>query len=178
MTCRMRYSVVAVCLLAGAAFVALWAANSPDAQSLPKGTTADFVLIEKQAHRMTLFTGGSKIRSYRISLGRGGLARKQKEGDLLVPEGSYNIEARNPSSTYHLSLKISYPDAADQARASARGESAGSNIMIHGIRNGLGWLGRIHRLADWTAGCIAVTNWEIEEIWRVVPDGAAIEIRP
>lgn len=127
---------------------------------------------------MTLFSGGTEIRSYRVSLSRGGLAPKQREGDLLVPEGKYRIEAHNPASAYHLSLKISYPDAKDRAAAHARWESAGSNIMIHGIRNGFGWFGRAHLLVDLTAGCIAVTNGEMREVWRVVPDGTAVEIRP
>lgn len=169
---------VAASVIAVACLVLLWSVNRSTIPPLPDGTTADFILIEKSAHRMTLFSDGKEIRSYRVSLGRGGLAPKRREGDLLVPEGRYQIEARNSASAYHLSLKISYPDAADRAAAAARGERAGSNIMIHGIRNGLGWLGRTHLLADWTAGCVAVTNPEMQEVWRVVPDGTAVEIRP
>lgn len=178
MTHRARNIVVAACALTIVFLVLLWAVNRPVAQPLQDGITADFILIEKAAHRMTLFAGGNEIRHYRVSLGRGGLAPKRREGDLLVPEEKYSIESRNLASAYHLSLKIAYPDAADRAAAAARGESAGSNIMIHGIRNGLGWLGRAHLLADWTAGCIAVTNPEMQEIWRVVQDGTAVEIRP
>ncbi|MEQ8267831.1 MAG: L,D-transpeptidase family protein [Parvibaculum sp.] len=170
--------MVATGILAIVFLVLLWAVNRPVSPPLPDGITADYILIEKAARRMTIFADGKEIRSYRVSLGRGGLAPKQREGDLLVPEGRYRVEARNPASTYHLSLKISYPDAADRAAAATRGESAGSNIMIHGIRNGLGWLGRAHLLADWTAGCIALTNGEMQEVWRIVPDGAAVEIRP
>jgi len=169
---------VAASALAIACLVLLWTVNRSTIPPLPDGTTADFILIEKSAHRMTLFSDGMEIRSYRVSLGRGGLAPKRREGDLLVPEGKYRIEARNPASAYHLSLKISYPDAKYRAAAHARGESAGSNIMIHGIRNGFGWFGRAHLLVDWTAGCIAVTNGEMREVWRVVPDGTAVEIRP
>lgn len=178
MTNRTRNLAVAAGAFAIVALALLWTVNRPVTPPLPAGERADFIVIEKAAHRMTLFAEGKEIRSYRVSLGRGGLAPKQREGDLLVPEGRYSIEARNPTSAYHLSLKISYPDATDRAAAAARGESAGSNIMIHGIRNGLGWLGRAHLLADWTAGCIAVTNSEMEELWRVVPDGTAVEIRP
>jgi len=178
MTHRARSIAVAASALATVLLILLWAVNRPIALPLQDGVTADFILVEKAAHRMTLFADGHEIRSYRVSLGRGGLATKQREGDLLVPEGQYRIETRNPASAYHLSLKISYPDAADRASAVARGESAGSNIMIHGIRNGLGWLGRAHLLVDWTAGCIAVTNPEMKEVWRVVPDGTAVEIRP
>lgn len=178
MTKRARNIAVVRSVVVAAILAVLWAVNRPVDPPLADGTTADFILVEKSAHRMTLYAGGQEIRSYRVSFGRGGPAPKQREGDRLVPEGRYHIDARNPASAYHLSLKISYPDAADQAAAATRSESAGSNIMIHGIRNGLGWLGRAHLLVDWTAGCIAVTNSEMEEIWRVVPDGAAIEIRP
>ncbi|HEX8394201.1 MAG TPA: L,D-transpeptidase family protein, partial [Longimicrobium sp.] len=78
----------------------------------------------------------------------------------------------------HLALHVSYPAAADVAAARARGVSPGGQIMVHGIRNGAGWIGRLHRLADWTDGCIAVTNREMDEIWRAVPVGTPIEIRP
>lgn len=178
MTKRARNIAVVGGVVVAAVLALLWAVNRPVDPPLADGTTADFILVEKSAHRMTLYANGQEIRSYRVSLGRGGPAPKQQEGDQLVPEGRYHIDARNPASAYHLSLKISYPDAADQAAAATRGESAGSNIMIHGLRNGLGWLGRAHLLVDWTAGCIAVTNGEMEEIWRVVPEGTPIEIRP
>lgn len=178
MTKRTRNIVIAGSVVIAAILVLLWAVNRPVDPPLADGITADFILVEKSAHRMTLYADGQEIRSYRVSLGRGGPAPKQREGDRLVPEGRYHIDARNPASAYHLSLKISYPDAADQAAAAARSESAGSNIMIHGIRNGLGWLGRAHLLVNWTAGCVAVTNSEMEEIWRVVPNGTPIEIRP
>ena len=101
-----------------------------------------------------------------------------KEGDNRVPEGRYRIEGRNAQSAFYLSLHISYPDAADASRAHSRGDAPGGDIMIHGIRNGLGWVGRFHRWIDWTAGCIAVTDGEIKEIWTAVPDGAAVEIKP
>lgn len=88
------------------------------------------------------------------------------------------LDYRNARSSFHRSLHVSYPDSADVARARAAGVDPGGMIMVHGIRNGLGWLGRLHRALDWTDGCIAVTNREIEEIWRAVPDGTPIEIRP
>lgn len=146
--------------------------------ALPAGMTADRIIVEKSRHRLTLYKDGALIRTYEVSLGRGGLAPKSREGDNLTPDGLYWINGRNPHSAYHLSLRISYPDAGDMEAARARGEPPGSDIMIHGIRNGMGWLGAIHRSLDWTAGCIAVTNREIEEIWRAVPDGTPIEITP
>ncbi len=90
----------------------------------------------------------------------------------------YSVDWRNPKSAFHLSLHISYPNSEDTLRAEGFGLPPGGDIMIHGIRNGWGWLGRLHRLADWTQGCIAVTNREIEEIWKLVPDGAVVEILP
>jgi murein L,D-transpeptidase YafK len=103
---------------------------------------------------------------------------KVREGDNRTPEGRYIIDSRNAQSTFHRALHVSYPSAADRARACAEGYKPGGDIMIHGMRNGFGWLGRAHRLFDWTRGCIAVTNDEIDEIWRVVPDGTPIKIQP
>jgi len=97
---------------------------------------------------------------------------------MKTPEGVYKIDNRNAQSSFHLALHISYPSNDDNARAAERGVSAGFDIMIHGIRNGLGWMGAFHRRKDWTAGCIALNNEEIEELWRVTPDGTTIEIRP
>lgn len=97
---------------------------------------------------------------------------------MKTPEGLYAIDSRNPHSDYHLALHISYPKPDDVARAAARGVSAGSDIMIHGLPNGQGWIGNLHQRKDWTLGCIAVTDEEIEELWRITPDGTPIEIRP
>ncbi len=97
---------------------------------------------------------------------------------MRTPEGIYKIDSRNAQSSFHLALHISYPSADDSARAAERGVPAGFDIMIHGTRNGLGWMGAFHRWKDWTAGCIALTDKEIEELWRVTPDGTTIEIRP
>ena len=144
---------------------------------LPADAKADAVLIDKTSHSLTLFSGGQALRTYAVSLGRGGSEAKTREGDNRTPEGNYRIDGRNPRSAFHLSLHISYPDARDVAAAAARGEKPGSDIMIHGIRNGLGWIGTFHRWVDWTAGCVAITNAEMEEIWRVVPDGTPVEIR-
>lgn len=138
----------------------------------------DAIIIEKAAHRMTLLSKGAVVASYEVALGRGGLGRKSKEGDNLTPEGKYVITGRNKNSAYHLSLRISYPSQDDIAKAKARGVAPGGDIMIHGIWNGLGWMGALHRKMDWTAGCIAVTNDEIEEIWKQVPDGTPVEIKP
>jgi murein L,D-transpeptidase YafK len=146
--------------------------------SLPVGTTIDHILVEKSARRLSIFQKANQIKSYRIALGRNPLGTKQEEGDMKTPEGIYKIDGRNPQSSFHLALHISYPSDEDGKRAAACGVPAGFDIMIHGIQNGRGWIGAFHRWNDWTAGCIAVTDEEIEELWRVTPDGTTIEIRP
>jgi murein L,D-transpeptidase YafK len=142
------------------------------------GTTVDRIVVEKSTRRLSLFRDGNEIKMYRVALGRNPLGAKQQEGDAKTPEGIYKIDGRNPQSRFHLALHISYPSDEDKNRAAARGVSAGFDIMIHGIQNGRGWIGAFHRWKDWTAGCIAVTDEEIEELWRVTPDGTTIEIRP
>jgi murein L,D-transpeptidase YafK len=144
---------------------------------LPDQVLADSIVVEKSKHSMSLFKNGELLRSYRVALGRGGPEPKSQEGDARTPQGAYLIDSRNPRSGFHRALHVSYPSAADVAAARARGVSAGSDVMIHGIKNGLGWLGRLHRMVDWTAGCIAVTNREMDEVWRVVPDGTPVVIR-
>ena len=146
--------------------------------SLPVGTRIDRILVEKSARRLSIFQKANQIKSYRIALGRKPLGAKQEEGDMKTPEGIYKIDGRNPQSSFHLALHISYPSDEDDKRAAARGVPPGFDIMIHGIQNGRGWIGAFHRWNDWTAGCIAVTDEEIEELWRVTPDGTTIEIRP
>ena len=145
---------------------------------LPAGTTIDRIVVEKSARRLSIFRDGNQIKIYRIALGRNPLGPKREEGDMKTPEGIYRIDGRNPQSSFHLALHISFPSDEDDKRATARGVLAGYDIMIHGIQNGRGWIGAFHRWNDWTAGCIAVTDEEIEELWRVTPDGTTIEIRP
>ncbi|MFO1423738.1 MAG: L,D-transpeptidase family protein [Candidatus Competibacteraceae bacterium] len=136
------------------------------------------ILVEKKARRLTLFRDNKPVKTYAIALGRQPEGHKQFEGDNKTPEGRYVIDSRKMNSSFHRALHISYPSPKDAAFAAGQKKSAGGNIMIHGLPNGMGALGPLHRLRDWTAGCIAVTNAEIEEIWRVVPDGTPIEIRP
>ena len=144
---------------------------------LPSNITADHVLVEKAARRLTLLRGDTPLKVYRIALGRAPVGPKEEEGDQRTPEGIYLIDSHKEDSDFHRALHVSYPEQRDIDQAAARGVSAGCDIMIHGIRNGLGWIGAFHRRTDWTAGCIAVTDFEIEEIWRAAPDGTPIEIR-
>jgi len=150
----------------------------PKRDPLPPEALADYVLVNKDAHTLTLFQRRQTLRIYRVALGRGGSGQKQRAGDNKVPEGMYRISGRNRNSAFHRALRISYPSPEQVIEARQRGVAPGGDIMIHGIRNGLGWLGILQRYVDWTKGCIAVTDPEIEEIWRVVPDGTVVEIRP
>lgn len=145
--------------------------------ALQKGTV-DRILIEKGARRLTLISQGEPLKSYRIALGGNPVGPKERQGDNKTPEGIYSIEGRNRDSKYHLSLRISYPNEKDRARAKELGVPPGGDIMIHGIKNEMSWVGEAHAGIDWTKGCVAVTDEEIEEIARVAPDGTAVEIRP
>jgi L,D-peptidoglycan transpeptidase YkuD (ErfK/YbiS/YcfS/YnhG family) len=139
---------------------------------------ADKVLIEKKARRLTLLSKGEVIKTYKIALGGNPVGPKVRQGDNKTPEGVYIIDSRNSNSEYHLSLHISYPNEIDKKRAKELGVSPGGNIMIHGIKNGLGWVGASHAALDWTEGCIAVTDEEMEEIYRLVPNGTVVVIMP
>ncbi|MEN6475000.1 MAG: L,D-transpeptidase family protein [Syntrophaceae bacterium] len=139
---------------------------------------ADKILIEKKERRMTLISKGKVLKTYKIALGGNPNGPKERQGDNKTPEGVYIIDSKNVGSRYHLSLHISYPNETDKKRAKELGVSPGGNIMIHGIKNGYSWVGDLHTGFDWTNGCIAVTDQEIEEIDRLVPNGTIVEIRP
>ena len=139
---------------------------------------ADSVVVEKSKHRLALYMQGALVRSYLVALGQQPVGDKVRIGDMRTPEGMFRIEARNPASRYHRALRISYPDAAHRAKARALGVSPGGDIMIHGLPARQAWVGASHRDYDWTEGCIAVTNQEIEEIWSAVPVGTPIHIKP
>ncbi len=168
-------AIVVVALPAYTLAARYLARGTPPHMAAPH-TQADLIVVEKPARRMRLLRQGQPIREYRISLGADPLGHKQREGDERTPEGRYVVDWRNGKSFAHLSLHISYPSAADAARAAAAGESPGGNVMIHGIVNGWGFVGAWHLLWDWTDGCIAVTDQEMQEIWSLVPNGTPIEI--
>ena len=139
---------------------------------------ADKVLIEKKERRLTLRSKGEVIKTYKMALGGNPVGPKERQGDNKTPEGTYIIDSRNRDSDYHLSLHISYPNEKDKMRAKELGVSPGGDIMIHGIKNGFSWAGTSHAEVDWTKGCIAVTDEEMEEIYKLVPNGTIVEIRP
>lgn len=139
---------------------------------------ADKIEVYKEKHELHLIKSGRIYKSYKISLGDNLKGPKRQQGDEKTPEGKYTISGRNPNSHYHLSLRISYPNAEDIAWAKKHKVNPGGDIMIHGLPNGQGYIGKGHLLKDWTNGCIALTNDEIEEVWKLVPDGTSIEIFP
>jgi lipoprotein-anchoring transpeptidase ErfK/SrfK len=138
----------------------------------------DRILIEKSARRLMLISQGEVLKAYKIALGGNPIGPKERQGDNKTPEGTYVIDARNRDSRFHLSLHISYPNERDRNRAKELGVSPGGDIMIHGVKNGSSWVGDAHAEVDWTKGCIAVTNEEIEEIAKLAPNGTIVEIRP
>ncbi len=139
----------------------------------------DLIRVDKSERTLTLYAQGRAVRNYSdIQLGDEPLGAKRFQGDERTPEGSYTIDYANPSSAYHLSLHISYPDSADRAYARSRGHSPGGDIFIHGQPNGFASLGAARVEGDWTDGCIALADAEIEELWGLVGDGTAIEIVP
>lgn len=162
-------------VLIGAFLLALAVKPRPAIPEL-QPETADFVLVDKSDRRLDLLRQGAVIRSYRIALGGNPLGPKRQEGDQRTPEGDYVIDYRNPASRYHLSLHISYPSAADRAASKKLGVPPGGDIFIHGLPNA--WPTGSAPKLDWTLGCIAVDNAEIEEIWSLVPDGTPIRILP
>lgn len=136
----------------------------------------DHILVDKSDRTLTLTAQGKIIATYtNIKLGDAPIGHKQVEGDEKTPEGTYTINGRNPGSSYHLSLRVSYPNAADRAVAARLGKSPGGDIFIHGQPGGSP-LTRISR--DWTDGCIALSNAEIKQVWRLVKNGTKITIRP
>lgn len=155
---------------------ASWNYRTASCDAAPSGPV-DRLLVEKSRHWLTAYRDGQVVREFRVSLGRGGLQPKQRAGDERVPEGRYAISAHNPTSAYHLALRISYPTPEQVADAARLGVRAGGDIMIHGLPNGRGWIGSRHRKMDWTLGCIAVTDPEMDWLFNAVPDGTPIEIR-
>jgi len=139
---------------------------------------ADRVLVLKAKRKLYLLREGQVLRRYRVALGRVPLGPKTREGDGRTPEGVYRLDWRNPESQFYRSIHISYPDDSDLRRAAELGVPPGGDIMIHGLPSDLNGFESTHARRDWTEGCIAVTNEEIDEIWALVEDGTIVEIRP
>jgi murein L,D-transpeptidase YafK len=163
-------------LRAALLLVPLAVAGCAPVEREPLAEKADFVLVDKSDRTLALFRNGRLLREYTgIALGDTPDGHKRFEGDERTPEGRYTIDTRNPASAYHLSLRVSYPGDADRAFAEAQGRSPGGEIFIHGQPN----KSPVERLpGDWTDGCIAVSNAEMDELWGAIADGTPIEIRP
>jgi len=137
----------------------------------------DRILVIKHERKMIVYSNNEELKTYKISLGKQPEGKKEFEGDQKTPEGIYTIKDKNPNSDFHLNLGISYPNKEDIKNAGRLNKKPGGLIKIHGLRNGFGFIGKFHRFFDWTSGCIAVTNSEIEELYENVPIGTEIEIR-
>lgn len=133
---------------------------------------ADGILVKKKQRKLLLMRDGKLLKAYPIQLGSDPVGHKLRQGDGKTPEGTYRISGRNPQSQYHLSLRVSYPSPEDRSRAAKAGVSPGGDIFVHGMPN---WAKKSLE-GDWTAGCIAVKNADMEEIWDSVPVGCPISI--
>lgn len=171
-------------ILAGAALAA-WSAGAQELAAVrgpwpgaEPGPLADRLVVIKSQRRLYLQSGERVLKTYRVALGANPLGHKVMEGDGRTPEGVYALEARNAESRFHLSLRVSYPSAEDVGRAKRLGVAPGGDIMIHGVGAEARHKAAHRRGRDWTRGCIALTDAEIEEVWALTADGAVIEIRP
>lgn len=138
----------------------------------------DRVIVRKGERRLLLMHGGNIVRSYHVALGLNPVGQKERSGDFRTPEGTYRLERRNPRSDYFLSIKVSYPSAADLKHARARHWDSGGSIMIHGLPNYPKHDPEFYQTHDWTDGCIAVSNADMVEIWMLTPDDVPIDILP
>jgi len=156
----------------------LFAASMP-AQSAPQvHLHADRVVVLKKQRTLELLSQSKVIKTYKVALGGDPVGPKTRQGDHKTPEGVYVLDFRNSHSRFYKAIHISYPSEHDRSLARQKGASPGGDVFVHGLPNGFGAVGAAHRLKDWTDGCIAVTDEEIDEIWNAVPDGTQIEIRP
>lgn len=167
----------------GLVTLALFAIATLDLQSqsaseppLPPFATADKVIVLKRERKLLLTKDGEVLKAYAVSLGANPVGPKIRQGDSRTPEGNYVLDGRNAQSQFHRSIHISYPNPHDLLRARRLGVPPGGNLFIHGEPND--YHGTYQHPGDWTEGCIAVTNAEMDEIWRAVIDGTPIEIKP
>ena len=175
----MRKPTIVLLFLTGLVSVLLlFSFNSISNDSQENHFRFDSLVVAKKERKMTAWFEGSLQRTYKISLGKNPVGHKQFEGDFKTPEGLYRINDKNPNSGFYKNLGISYPNAADREYAKLHGKSTGGSIKIHGMHPKWTWLGKLHRIRDWTNGCIAVTDKEMEELYRGTPVGTPILILP
>jgi murein L,D-transpeptidase YafK len=171
----LRFQLFIIFLLLAAAGAILLAQPRPRPIASPE--PIDCILIEKSQRTLTAFRHGAAVKQYRIALGQNPVGAKDREGDMKTPEGLYLIDAHKPDSDFHRALHLSYPSNADRARAANSGVDAGSDIEIHGLPNDAD-AATFPVEQDWTAGCIALTNDQIDELSPLAPDGITVEITP
>jgi murein L,D-transpeptidase YafK len=138
---------------------------------------ADHLVISKSHHTLTLLADGKPLHTYSVALGRAA-GPKHFQGDHRTPEGHYFVDAKNPHSAFHLALHLSYPNPEERTQAAAMHRAPGADIEIHGLPATYAFLGSLHRLFDWTDGCIALANPEIDEVYRLTPPGTPVDIDP
>ena len=147
-------------------------------QAIKPSLRADRVFVLKKERKLELMNSGKVIKTYEVALGGDPIGAKTRQGDHKTPEGVYLLDSRNAHSKFYKSIHISYPNVQDRAAARKNGVSPGGDVFVHDLPNGYRYVGMAHRLKDWTDGCIAVTDEELDEIWQAVPNGTPIEIRP
>jgi murein L,D-transpeptidase YafK len=158
--------------------VALVMVGVPQRPATAAISPVEVVVVYKNLNLMQLKRGNEVIRSYQIALGRNPLGPKQKAGDCRTPEGTYRIDRHTKKSKFYKSLHISYPNSRDLAQAKNRGLAPGGDIMIHGLPEGFEDMADYHFMSNWTKGCIALNNAEMDEIWQLIADGTPISINP
>lgn len=168
---------MAIILIISLSFL-LFERTSPDPTSFSSSNPVVLVKVYKTDHRLELWTENQALAQFHIALGSNTIGHKQQEGDGKTPEGRYMLDYKNANSAYFRSIHISYPNTHDIENAKQKGVSAGSQIMIHGQRNGTGWLGWFTQHFDWTQGCIALTNDDMALIWKLIQTPTPIEIYP
>lgn len=145
---------------------------------LAKDARIDSIVVYKSKHELLAFSNGKLLKTYPIAIGKNPIGKKEYEGDKKTPEGIYFIKDKNPDSGYYKNLGISYPNNEDIENAKRLGKPTGGDVKIHGLKNGAGYISKFHRWKDWTNGCIALTDEEVEELFNAVSVGTKIEIKP
>lgn len=174
---KLKRIVIAPTLVVCSIILLCNCSNGQEQSKKPLGKI-DKVVVLKAERKMQLIKNGEVVRTYPIALGDNPIGHKVKEGDERTPEGTYVLDWRNEQSHYYKSYHISYPNAEDKKRAKALNVSPGGSIMVHALPNGMGSIGQAHTQQDWTDGCIAITNEQMDELWESAKIGTPIEIKP
>lgn len=174
----MRYGKAICCLVWFLTITALFSCRTKKDTMLPQGAQVNKILVLKSKRELVALSGSQVLKIYKVALGKVPVGAKQFEGDNKTPEGIYYIYDKNPGSKYHKNLGVSYPNIRDIANAKKAGKPHGGNIKIHGLPDNMAFAGRLQSMMDWTAGCIAMNNDDIDELYAHTAPGTDIEIRP